>query len=132
MSSKPAPGDRPIWFLNRGVLVVRPRQPFVDWVLTFDDDGPVDPEDAWESVNSFLVPEFDDPEQTMEWIEANIETVFEIMLNDWVMDPEHWPEDRGWEAFGEWFDLEYVDLAWDLVDEPLLSEAPEEAEGHEA
>lgn len=131
MSSKPAPGDRPIWFLNRGVLVVRPRQPFVDWVLTFDDDGPVDPEDAWESVNSFLVPEFDDPEQTMEWIEANIETVFEIMLNDWVMDPEHWPEDRDWEAFGEWFDLEYVDLAWDLVDEPLSSEAPE-AEGHEA
>jgi hypothetical protein len=131
MSSKPASGDRPIWFLNRGVLVVRPRQPFVDWVLTFDDDGPVDPEDAWESVNSFLVPEFDDPDQTQEWIEANIETVFEIMLNDWVMDPEHWPEDRGWETFGEWFDLEYVDLAWDLVDEPLSSEAPE-AEGHEA
>ena len=130
--SSPAPDEgKPIWFINRGVLVVRPRQPFVDWVCSFDQDGPVDPEDARDSVNSFLVPEFDDPGETADWVEANIETVFEIMLNDWVMDPEHWPADRGWDAFEEWFELEFVELAWDLVDEPLSSDPPR-ADGHPA
>ena len=117
---------RPIWFLNRGVLVVRPQQPFVDWVCSFQNGDPVDPEDAWSSVNSFLVPEFDDPEETLEWIQGNVDTVFEIMLNDWITEPESWPADRGWSAFEEWFEFEYVDLAWDLVDEPLSSEAPAE------
>ena len=131
MTRTPPSEDRPIWFLNRGVLVVRPRQPFVDWVCSFEDDGPVDPDDARDSVNSFLVPEFDDPEETLAWVQAHIETVFEIMLNDWVMDSAEWPEDRGWDAFEAWFDFEYIDLAWDLVDEPLSSDAPE-AEGHEA
>ncbi|MEX2468000.1 MAG: hypothetical protein WD995_13905 [Gemmatimonadota bacterium] len=118
---------RPIWFLNRGVLVVRPRQPFVDWVCSFEDGTPVDPEDAWDSVNSFLIPEFDDPEETLEWIHGNVDTVFEIMLNDWITEPDSWPADRGWTAFEEWFEFEYVDLAWDLVDEPLSSEPPAEA-----
>jgi hypothetical protein len=118
---------RPIWFLNRGVLVVRPRQPFVDWICSFEDGDPVDPADAWEAVNSFLVPEFDEPEETLEWIHGNVDTVFEIMLNDWITEPESWPEDRGWSAFEEWFEFEYVDLAWDLVDEPLSSEPPAEA-----
>lgn len=130
--SRPKPEEgKPIWFINRGVLIVRPRQPFVDWVCSFDEEGPVDREDARDSVNSFLVPEFDNPEETADWVEANIETVFEIMLNDWVMDPEYWPQDRGWDAFEEWFDLEYVEVAWDLVDEPLSSDPPE-AEGHPA
>jgi hypothetical protein len=131
MTQQDLSDDRPIWFLNRGILVVRPRQPFVDWVCSFEEAGPVDREDAWDSVNSFLVPEFEDPEETLQWIQANVETVFEIMLNDWVTTPEHWPEDRGWDAFEEWFDFEYVDIAWDLVDEPLSSDPPE-PEGAEA
>jgi len=117
---------RPIWFVNRAVLVVRPRPPFVDWICSFEDEAPVDRTDAEESVNSFLIPEFDDPEDTLTWVQENIETVFEIMLNDWVVDPAFWPEKRDWEAFEEWFDLEYVDIAWDLVDEPLSSEPPPE------
>jgi hypothetical protein len=127
MSANASPEGRPIWFLNRGVLVVRPRQPFVDWICSFEDGDPVDPEDAWEAVNSFLVPEFDEPEETLEWIHGNVDTVFEIMLNDWVTEQESWPTDRSWSAFEKWFEFEYVDLAWDLVDEPLSSEPPAEA-----
>jgi hypothetical protein len=127
MATKSTPSEgRPIWFLNRGVLVVRPRQPFVDWVCSFEDGDAVDPEDAWASVNSFLVPEFDDPDETFEWIQGNVDTVFDIMLNDWITEPGDWPADRGWTTFEEWFEFEYVDLAWDLVDEPLSSEAPPE------
>ncbi len=128
MSTNESPSEgRPIWFLNRGVLVVRPRQPFVDWICSFEDGDPVDPEDAWEAVNAFLVPEFDEPEETLEWIHGNVDTVFDIMLNDWVTEQESWPTDRGWSAFEEWFEFEYVDLAWDLVDEPLSSEPPAES-----
>lgn len=128
MSKKSSPSEgRPIWFLNRGVLVVRPRQPFIDWICSVEAGEPVDPEDVWTSVNSFLVPEFDDPDETLEWIQGNVDTVFEIMLNDWITEPESWPADRDWTAFEKWFEFEYVDLAWDLVDEPLSSEAPTES-----
>ncbi|MDZ7781302.1 MAG: VacJ [Gemmatimonadota bacterium] len=135
MTKNPSPSapseGRPVWFLNRSVLVVRPLQPFVDWVLSLDDEGSVEAEDVWESVNSFLVPEFEDPGETLGWVHANVEIVFEVMLNDWVMDSAHWPEDRSWSTFEQWFEIEYIDLAWDLVDEPLSSDPPM-IEGHEA
>lgn len=115
---------REIWFLNRDVMVVRPAQPFVEWALALDEDGDLDAGDVRASSNAFLVPEFDHPDETWAWVEGHCDTMFEYMLLDWSTDQEEWPEDRGWSAFQLWFTCEHVAVAWDLVDEPLSSEAP--------
>lgn len=52
--------DRQVWFLNRGLFVLRPREPFVDWVLRADPHGGnVDPAHVSESHTGYLVPSFD-------------------------------------------------------------------------
>lgn len=115
---------REIWFINRDVIVVRPAPPFVEWALALEDDGDLNADDVQEASNAFLIPEFDHPDETWAWVEAHCETLFEYMLLDWVTDKDAWPQDRGWAAFQSWFTYEHISLAWDLVDEPLTSDAP--------
>jgi hypothetical protein len=114
-----------IWFLNRRVVVVRARQPFEEWAKGVDESA----EDAYDSkegwTNAYLIPDFEDEEESWKWLEENCDTIFEIELNSWFMDPKAWPEDRRWEVFREWFEVELIELAWDLVDEPLSSEPPQ-------
>jgi len=119
---------REIWFLNRDVMVVRPAQPFVDWALALDEDGELDAAGIMGSSNAFLVPEHDHDEETWAWVEGHCETMFEYMLLDWSTDAAEWPEDRGWTEFQRWFTCEHIAVAWDLVDEPLSSEAPADDE----
>ena len=50
-----------------------------------------------------------------------------MALSEWDTDEAAWPAVRDWAMLSEWFQFEFVDLVWDLVDEPLTSdpEAPE-------
>lgn len=116
---------REIWFVNRDVLVVRPAAPFIAWAQSLDEQEPLDAEAMRTASNAFLIPEFEDDEETWGWLRENCDTVFEYMLHDWSLDPDEWPADRGWETFEAWFSVEHIAMAWDLVDEPLSSEAPD-------
>ena len=118
------PEGREVWFLNREVLVVRPREPFLDWAISTDDDGVVDPEWVRNWVTSFLLPQFETEEEALAGIREYCEVIFELLLTDWILLPELWPEDRGWEAFQRWFSFERIEIAWDLVDAPLSSDPP--------
>jgi len=115
---------REIWFLNRDVLVVHPLDPFVAWVGSVDESDAVTPEFIRSSTNAFLLPEFDDDDEAREWLRENCDAIFELMLSDWIITPELWPEDRGWREFQRWFSFERIETAWDLVDEPLSSDPP--------
>ena len=116
--------DREIWFLNRDVMVVRPAQPFIDWALALDDEDLLQHDDVAGASNAFLIPEFEDEEETWAWVRVNCDTMFDYMLHDWSVDPGEWPEGRGWDAFQKWFAFEHIQMAWDLVDEPLSSDPP--------
>ena len=76
-----------IWFLNRGLVILRPRQPFVDWVREADPGDPVPEEVVRESVSAFLIPDFDMTADSHAWIRENFELLFEIQLNEWYTDP---------------------------------------------
>lgn len=118
-------GGEAVWFINRAVVVLRHREPFAAWarsVHTDEDDG----YEPWSE--AFLVPEFEDEEETSAWIEAHVELFFEIQLDAWVTDRDAWPRERTWEVFREWFDIEVIEMAWDLVDAPLSSRPPEPGE----
>jgi hypothetical protein len=118
------PEGREIWFLNRDILVVRPKEPYVEWAHSVYDGGAVTPDITRDWVNAFLLPELDSEEEARDWLRENCDVIFELMLRDWVIVPEMWPEDRGWEAFQRWFSYERIETAWDLVDEPLSSDPP--------
>jgi len=105
-------------------VVVRPAQAFVDWALSLESEEDLSDVDVFASSNAFLIPEFEVEDDAWAWVSVNCETMFDYMLHDWSTDQEVWPEDRGWDEFERWFTYEHISMAWDLVDEPLSSEAP--------
>lgn len=116
-----------IWFLNRGLVLVRPKQPFVDWVRDADPGPgtPVSEDVAREAVEAFLIPQFDMTPDSHAWVRENFDLMFEIALDSWYTDPELWPQNRDWKTFNRWFDVELIKVAWDLVNQPLSSEPPQ-------
>jgi hypothetical protein len=117
-----------IWFVNRGLVVLRPKEPFLAWVREADpSDSPLD-DDAVESRPiAYLIPQLDGDDESWDWVRMNCGFLFEFACNEWYTTESLWPARRDWAAFQEWFGIEFIELVWDLVDEPLTSdpEAPE-------
>ena len=98
--------------LNRGALIVRPKQPYLDWAASLDDSGVVpDPEDEQ---TVYLIPEFDDDDEASEILEDIYAEVFERELHGWHTDEAAWPQNRTFAMFKEWFDVELHSVVEDL------------------
>ena len=61
--------------LNRGVIIVRPAQPFLDWASKLDDSGLV-PGTAGERT-VYLVPDFEDDDEAAQILELVFAEIFE-------------------------------------------------------
>lgn len=120
--------DRPRLQLNRALVVLRYKQPYIDWVKTA---GPVPMnltlEEANDDSEAFLVPSYDCPidpvdgtEDAIKWIEKNWRMFFNHVLGSWIPDEAEWPQKRTLKMFREWFDIEYRSMVWDMGNEPLM------------
>ena len=105
--------------INRCLVIVRPKQPFFDWVQSVDYDGELTLEEIREDPTAYLVPEFEDDFEQAEVFAACYDLIFEAELESWYTDPELWPEDRDLEMFLQWFDVDFHSLIFDLVDAPV-------------
>lgn len=122
--------DRPRFQLNRGLVVLRYKQPYVDWVKTAGE-APIEItlEQANEDGDAFLLPTYEsqlDPvdgtEDAVKWIEKRWRMIFEHVLESWIIDEVEWPKKRSLKMFREWFDIEYKSIVWDMSSEPLIIE----------
>ncbi len=98
--------------INRSVLIVRPKQPFLDWARGLDDSGLLPDVEGEQTV--YLVPEFDDEESTQAIIETIYAVVFENELWEWHADSSTWPAHRDLATFLKWFSLEWHSVVEDL------------------
>lgn len=113
----------PRFTINRTVVLLAPKQPFLDWLnIVEPDEEPLTLEDLREDNEVFLIPQYNDDSDSEKWIEARWSFLFEHMLMGWVDEEILWPQDRTLEMFREWFDIEIHTMAWDLSDEPLIVE----------
>lgn len=103
--------------LNRCALIVRPRQPFIDWASALDPVAPA-PDPQGEQI-VYLVPEFEDEDGAREVLELAYAHVFTNELHSWWNDEDDWPADRSLATFEQWFDVEFHSIVVDLVDAPL-------------
>jgi hypothetical protein len=126
MSETDSAEGKEIWFINRSVVVLRPKGPFVRWVIkTSGQDHPPSREFIESASSAFLLPDFESDGEAQAWLQENCSILFELMLADWYEAPDTWPENREWSVFRDWFRIEHIDTAWDLVDEPLSSDPPQ-------
>ena len=107
--------------INRSLIVIRPKQPFLDWLHSIlDEDKIIDLEDINDDATAYLVPEVLSQDEEAGIIEWCADFVFEHELWSWYTDEALWPVGRDAAMFREWFDVEFHSVVNDLVgDVPL-------------
>ena len=102
---------------DRIVVIVRPRQPFIDWINTSSKSGtpPFTADELREDCTALLVPEFEDETEIDEYLESIIERIFEFELENWHTDPALWPADRSAKTARDWLEFEMHSEVFDAV-----------------
>jgi hypothetical protein len=104
--------------INRSLMVVKPKQPFLDWIRSVDDEpGNLELTELQKDCSAYLVPECGDVEEETAVILWCWDVVFEQELFSWFTDEDLWPLDPSPEMFIDWFDIEFHSLVFDLVDD---------------
>ena len=109
--------------VNRGVLVVRPAEPFKRWAARVSGEKLKHTRESL-SVDhtAYLIPREDSLEVGPEVLEAVYEEIFERELLSCHTDRAQWPAPRTLAMFREWFEVETCGLVVDLVDGPVHHE----------
>ena len=98
--------------LNRGALIVRPKQPYLDWAATLDDSGVVPDVTGEQTV--YLIPSFEDDDEAERILKKVYAEVFERELDGWHTDEKAWPQNRTLAMFKKWFQVELHSVVEDL------------------
>ena len=107
--------------INRTAILVTPKQPYIDWANSFDDDGPKFDEEAT-ITTAFLIPDSYDEFNYQSWLEENYLGIFKQELDAWMQAPESWPQKVTYQLFREWFEVRVAVELIDLGEEPLFIE----------
>ena len=109
-------GQGKLVLINRGVAIIKPKQPLVDWVnRTVPLSTPLTPEELEDDCTATLVPDLDSREAVLQYLEPFKPLLFEMELEDWNCEPSDWPEERTGKMFDAWFGIEVHSMVWDLV-----------------
>ncbi|MEI6091434.1 MAG: hypothetical protein WCR42_13350 [bacterium] len=99
--------------INRCAIVVKQKQPFLDWINNIYPESPLEkPEEG----NIYLVREKDFIEEIEKWLKRHFDEIFQNELNDWHTDQNDWPQKRTFKIFTEWFDYEIHTMILDIED----------------
>jgi hypothetical protein len=106
--------------INRGVVIVKPKPPFLEWVNSDPTlSPPVSMEYLQEDCTAILVPDLNSEEEALDYLADLKPLLFEMELEDWNRDPTTWPAKRTNELFDAWFELEVHSMVWDSVGAPI-------------
>ncbi|MFH0753091.1 MAG: hypothetical protein V2A70_00825 [Candidatus Omnitrophota bacterium] len=98
-------------------VIVRRKQPFIDWIKYHDPEyDAVDEKHDEKSVYLLSEKDGDDWDK---YVKKHFLDIFENELEGWYTGPEMWPADRSWKVFNEWIDFEVQTMVYDLVDSPV-------------
>jgi hypothetical protein len=102
--------------INRTVVVIKPKQPMLDWINQNDEGGMVlTLEDIQRDSTALLTPDMGSDEEVHAYLHDLKPLLFEKELMGWYLHQEGWPEPRTAELFDEWFDLEIHSMVWDTA-----------------
>lgn len=107
------------YFVERSVAIVKPKEPFLNWVNgSFDD---LEMELTLDSIrvdcNSYLIPEANEIEEGISFIDNKFAELFALELASWTEDKTVWPQEEfTLKMFWEWFDVEVFPVTIDIAD----------------
>jgi hypothetical protein len=109
-----------MYAVNRSVVVLKPRQPFLDWLQgTPDWDFDLGLDSLRVDCTSFLIPECHELEDAVQFMDQHFAGIFELELESWESDTRLWPENRTLKLFWEWFEVEIHSNVIDLAEDEI-------------
>jgi hypothetical protein len=109
--------------INRSALVVKPAQPFLDWLHRVDPTSiHLTLEDLRREPTIYLLPPCESKEEALESLREVSRDIFEEQLNGWYRVPSVWPAERDLTVFRRWFECSFHSLIVDLSEDPLEHE----------
>ncbi len=110
--------------INRDVLIIFPKQPLFDWV---NDIFPGDKLECPKTMEHnegdiFLIPEFDHPDEAINYIRENFMKFFRHELLEWTTDKHLWPKNLSFEMFENWFHYSIQSVVVDTLVDKIKKE----------
>jgi hypothetical protein len=99
--------------INRTLLILIPKKPFIDWVKNFNteiDEG---------EYSAYLIPEEYDEYNYKDYLKEHCKDIFDLELYGILKDPDFYPEKRDYDTFNKWFDTHACDTVFDLGNDPI-------------
>ncbi len=104
--------------LNRAALILRYKQPFVDWINAVDP-SPTSHFLSLADVDSertvYLI-DVEDEDELADWLRRHHSEIFGEELKGWYTDPKLWPRNRSLKVLKEWCALELHTVVLDFSD----------------
>lgn len=102
--------------INRAAVLVIPKQPYIDWANSLDDDVIKFGDNPSPEYTVYLVEDIPDHMADMiEIVKPHFETIFEEELEGWHLIESDWPQTRDFATFLEWFDVQIHSIVADLA-----------------
>ena len=105
--------------INRGVILIVPKQPFYDWANHLTPDDTVNAED-FDEYSSYLIT--DDFTSSDKVVEKYYKQIFEEQLLGMWTDEKDWPQRRSFRLFKEWFTYYVSSMVIDLEKGKIIHE----------
>ena len=104
--------------INRTLLIVIPKKPYLDWVKSFEnDESEID--SGAEHYSAYLIPEKCNEFNYQNYLKNHYMDIFEEELYSMIKDPSLFPKNMDFKTFNEWFDTHACDTVFDLCNEPI-------------
>ena len=100
--------------VNRAAVIVRPKEPYIRWAASIDEEAPVQVKELEGKVSIYLVPESRSGQGETAPLKSFFQEIFELELESWYTDEDAWPEVRDLRTFRKWFDIIGESLVVDL------------------
>jgi hypothetical protein len=117
--------------LNRSALIIRCKQPFVDWLNSIEPKGEKTSPSEINSDNTVYLIEVEDEDGLEEWLEENADRIFAEELAAWIIDENLWPRKLDLETFKKWFDIQWHSVVMDTGSTPIEDDEARDDEDDE-
>lgn len=111
-----------MYIINRSAIIVRLKQPYIDWANSLDDSEKYSLDSLNRENHIYLISDYDTDEELEEIIKDLYSEIFTVELFAWVTDPKLWPMNRDYSTFKEWFEIEAHSMVFDPYEDTIEAE----------
>lgn len=120
---RPTPDPHEPWqseyeaLVPRQLVILRPKAPSLQWVKQIDPDCTFTLAQLRADAIAYLVPMGEgEAAEAKAFVCAHYGRFFAQELANWTTDTNLWPTERSLELFRRWFDIEILDMVFDVAD----------------